>query len=119
MFIGIALSLVLSAASPTPAAQPVAATKIADVLANPTSFDGQHLTVSGTIAQLAERTSRRGNDYATFDLCDTACLHIYVRSHPKIADGQTLTVSGKFYADRKVGSFDVKNELDADAGSIP
>ncbi len=119
MLLQLALSVILSAASPAPAAQaPAAATKIADILANPTAFDGQHLTVSGTIAQLAEKTSRRGNDYSTFDLCDTACLHIYIRSHPKIADGQALTVSGKFYADRKVGSFDITNELEADDGSL-
>ncbi len=110
--IGLAFSLI--AASPAPATTP-----IADILANPTSFDGQHLAVSGTIAQLAEKTSRRGNDYTTFDLCDTACIHVYSYGHPKLANGQTLTANGKFFADKHIGSMDFKNELDADEGSLP
>ena len=118
MFIGVALALALMAASPSPAPTVTPATHIADILANPTSFDGQHLSVSGSVAQLAEKTSRRGNDYTTFDLCETACVHVYSYGHPKIANGQTLTVTGKFFADKHVGSLDFKNELDADEGSL-
>jgi len=74
--------------------------------------------VSGTVAQLAQKTSRRGNDYTTFDLCDTACIHVYSFGHPKIANRQTLTVTGKFAADKHVGNLEFKNELDADEGSL-
>src|SRR5947209_16711109 len=105
MLIGIALTLALLAPSPSPAPMPaptataVAPAQIAGVLANPTSFDGRHLSVSGTIAKLAEKTSRRGNDYTTFDLCDgTSCIHVYSYGHPKLTNGQTLTVTGTFFA---------------------
>gem|GEM_PF-1900594 len=111
----VAAALLLLAASPSPAP---ATTAIAAILANPTSFDGQHLSVNGTVGQLAEKTSRRGNNYTTFDLCDTACIHVYSYGHPKIANGQPLTVSGKFFADKHVGSLEFKNELDADEGSL-
>lgn len=113
--IGLGFCFVLLAASPAPSASP---TRIADILAGPSSFDGQHLTVNGTVQQLSERTSRRGNDYTTFDLCDAACIHVYSYGHPKIANGQTLSVSGKFFADKHVGTLDFKNELDADEGSL-
>ena len=122
MFIGIVLSLALLAPSPSPAptSAAIGPAQIAAVLANPTSFDTQHLSVSGTVAQLAEKTSKRGNAYATFDLCDgTSCMHVYSYGHPKLTNGQTVTVNGKFFADKHVGSLDFKNELDADEGSLP
>ena len=112
---GLCLALTLLAASPTPSAS---STHIADILASPSSFDGQHLTVNGTVQQLSAKTSRRGNDYTTFDLCDASCIHVYSYGHPKIANGQTLTVNGRFFADKKVGTLDFKNELDADEGSL-
>jgi hypothetical protein len=122
MLLHLALSVILSAATPAPApaATAFAPAQISALLANPTSFDSQHLSVTGAIAQLAEKTSRRGNDYTTFDLCDgTSSVHVYSYGHPKLTNGQTLTVSGKFFADKHVGSLDFKNELDADEGSLP
>jgi hypothetical protein len=109
----IGMAFCLIAASPAPTA-----THIADILANPTSFDGQHLSVTGTVAQLTEKTSCRGNDYTTFDLCDPTCIHAYSHGHPKIANGQTLTVNGTFFAVKKVGSLEFKNEINADDGSL-
>ena len=96
------MAFCLIAASPAPTA-----THIADILANPTSFD-----------QLTEKTSCRGNDYTTFDLCDPTCIHAYSHGHPKIANGQTLTVNGTFFAVKKVGSLEFKNEINADDGSL-
>lgn len=114
--------LALLGASPAaaPSAAASAPTQVAAVLANPVSFDGQHLTISGTVAKLAEKTSKRGNDYSTFDLCDgTSCIHVYSYGHPKLTNGQALTVNGRFFADKHVGSLDFKNEIDADEGSLP
>jgi hypothetical protein len=116
------MSVILSAATPVPApaATAIAPVQISALLANPTSFDSQHLSVAGTIAKLTAKTSRRGNDYTTFDVCDgTSCVHVYSYGHPKLTNGQTLTVSGKFFADKHVGNVDFKNELDADEGSLP
>jgi hypothetical protein len=126
MLLSIALTLALlappspsPAPAPAPAATPIAPSQIAAIVANPAAFDGQHLGVSGTVAKLAPKTSRRGNDYTTFDLCDgTSCIHVYSYGHPKLTNGQTVTVNGKFFADKHVGSLDFKNELDADEGSL-
>jgi len=122
-YFALTLALLAPSASPAPmvapTATPVAPAQIAGVLANPASFDGQHLSLSGTVGNLAEKTSRRGNDYTTFDLCNGAsCIHVYTYGHPKLANGQALTVTGKFFADKHVGSLDFKNELDADEGSL-
>ncbi len=118
MLLQLALTLTLMAASPIPVAP--APTAIADILANPAWFDGKHLTVNGTVAQLSEKTSKRGNDYSVFDLCApaTSCIHAYSHGHPKIANGQSLTVNGTFFAVKKVGMLEFKNELDADDNSL-
>lgn len=125
MLLYLTLALALLAASPSPAPAPVPAAtavapaQIAGILANPAAFDGQHLSVTGTVADLAEKTSRRGNAYTTFELCDgTACIHVYSYGHPKLTNGQSLTVGGKFFAVKHVGSLDFKNELDADENSL-
>jgi hypothetical protein len=33
--------------------------------------------VSGTVQNVVAKTSRRGNDYETFDLCDNTCLKVF------------------------------------------
>ena len=40
------------------------------ILTNPGRFDGQSVTVHGTITNLRETVSRRGNAYYTLDLSD-------------------------------------------------
>ena len=40
------------------------------ILTNPDRFDGKGVTIQGTITNLRETVSRRGNDYYTFDLTD-------------------------------------------------
>jgi cytochrome c-type biogenesis protein CcmE len=52
------------------AAAQAASTSPSEILANPDRFDGQTVTISGTITNLQERVSRAGNQYYTFDLSD-------------------------------------------------
>ena len=40
------------------------------ILTNPDRFDGKSVTIHGTITNLRETVSRRGNPYYTFDLSD-------------------------------------------------
>jgi hypothetical protein len=61
-----------------PLAIPTAAgdATVSQILSNPTGFTGQHVTVSGTAQFVRARTSRRGNNYETFSLCEQACLNV-------------------------------------------
>jgi hypothetical protein len=47
-----------------------AGTPVCSVIAKPTSFDHENVSLEGTVASLKETTSRRGNDYSTFKLQD-------------------------------------------------
>jgi hypothetical protein len=93
-------------------------TTVSQVLSNPTAFDGQHVTVSGAAQFVRPKTSRKGNDYETFSLCEQACVNVFTWGHPQIAEGHKLTVNGIFEAVKHVGRYTFHNEIDADEGSL-
>jgi len=65
--------------------------------ANPSNYDGQSVTVSGTAKNPTARQTRRGT--ATFyQLCDTACVNVIQFDNPNVDDGSQVTVSGRFRA---------------------
>jgi hypothetical protein len=91
---------------------------VSQLLSNPTIFDRQHVTVSGTAQYVRPKTSRRGNDYETFNLCEQACVNVFTWGHPHIDNGQQLTVNGTFQAVKHVGPYTFRNEIEADEGSL-
>jgi hypothetical protein len=88
------------------------------LLANPTKFDGQHVSVSGTAQYVRQKTSRRGNEYETFSLCDQACVNMFTWGHPNVAEGKLLLVQGTFTEVKRVGRYTFLNEIEADEGSL-
>jgi hypothetical protein len=53
------------------------AVRPSQIVGKPTTYDGKHLTVSGTVQHVTAKTSRRGNEYETFDLCDNSCVKVF------------------------------------------
>jgi len=96
------------------AAPVLAADSIDAIIANPASFDGKHVAVTGTVDNVKMKTSRRGNDYTTFDLCQTQCVHVYAHGHANVTKGATVSVTGDFVASRTIGTFTVTNQITAD-----
>jgi hypothetical protein len=87
-------------------------------MTNPSPFDGQHLTVSGSAQFVRPKTSREGNDYETFSIGEQACVNVFTWDHPQIAEGKRLTVNGTFAAVKHVGRYTFRDEIDADEGSL-
>ena len=50
------------------------AVRPSQIVGDATTYDGKHLTVSGTVQHVTAKTSRRGNEYETFDLCNNSCV---------------------------------------------
>jgi hypothetical protein len=94
------------------------AATIAQILASPSAYDGQHVDLRGTIEGLRAKTSQRGNPYVTFSLCATQCIHVFGFGSPSISDGQTITVHGKYETVKHVSGYTFYNEVDADDGSL-
>jgi CMP-2-keto-3-deoxyoctulosonic acid synthetase len=109
--LSVALFAALSAGS-------FAATTIDAILASPSTCDGQHAAVAGTVRHVEEKTSRKGNDYDVFSICADSCIRVFTFGRPKITEGQKLTVTGTFSAVKHVGSYTFRNEIAADGDSL-
>lgn len=94
------------------------AATVGQILASPSSYDGQHVNVSGTVEQLERKVSHRGNPYVTFSLCSGPCVHVFAFGTPSISDGQTITVRGTFAAVKHVSGYTFFSEIDADDHSL-
>lgn len=94
------------------------ATTIAQVLGSPSTYDGRHVDVKGTVEHLEQKTSHKGNPYVTFSLCSGQCIHVFAFGTPSISDGQTITVHGSYESVKHVSGYTFYNEVDADDGSL-
>jgi hypothetical protein len=94
------------------------AATVGQILGSPSSYDGQHVDVRGTVEHLEQKTSHRGNPYVTFALCSNQCIHVFAFGSPSISDGQAITVHGTYEAVKHVSGYTFYNEVDADDGSL-
>ncbi len=63
------------------------AVRPSQIVGNPTTYDGKHLTVLGSVQNAIAKTSRRGNEYETFDLCDNSCVKVFAWGHRELREG--------------------------------
>jgi hypothetical protein len=83
------------------------------ILTNPTRFDGQLVTMRGTIGNLRETVSRRGNPYYTFDLSDgKRAIRVFSFGTAECRIG-SATVEGTFQKVKQVGRLTFHNEVTA------
>jgi hypothetical protein len=89
---------------------------ICSIIAKPTSFDHQNVSLEGTIISLRETTSRKGNEYTTFKLRDpSGCgdLNIFTWGHPTLANRDHVRVDGIFETEHHQGQYTFYNEVQA------
>ena len=87
---------------------------LCSIVADPTTFDHQTVTLQGTAAALKETTSRRGNDYTTFKLQDPSgcgALDIFTWGHPAMSNGDHVRVEGVFETEHNEGGYTFYNEV--------
>lgn len=66
------------------------------VAADPSSYDQQDITVSGTAKDAVTRQTRRGTA-TRYELCDGACINVIAFGASTIMDGTKQTVTGRFH----------------------
>jgi hypothetical protein len=88
---------------------------LSTVVETPAQFDGQTLTLRGTITALKETVSRGGNDYTTFKLQDAGgrAVNIFKWGHPSLKDGDWVEVEGIFRQTKHVAAYTFHNEVEA------
>jgi hypothetical protein len=65
-------------------------------MAKPTAFDGQDVSVTGTVKDPTAHQFRRVS-VTTFQLCDSACVNVVQFGTANVSDGDQQTVSGTFH----------------------
>lgn len=89
------------------------------IASHPSGYDGKIVRVVGTVADLDDRVSRKGNAYHTFQVTsgkDSVTVFSFGPAH--VSDGDRVRVTGKFQLERRVGYKTYYNEIDATKGSI-
>ena len=85
-----------------------------EILTNPDRYDGQAVTIRGTVTNLRETVSRRGNPYYTFDLSDgTRAIKVFSFGKAPCKIGQATTVDGTFEKVKRQGRYTFYNEVEA------
>jgi len=112
-FLGILLLLLIL--FPLQISQSAEKASVQQILANPDTYDGQEVLLEGKATQIQLRVSRRGNEYATFTLFDASGkgIKVFVWGHPKIEEGQKVTVAGTYQKVKRVGRYTFYNEVEA------
>jgi exonuclease VII large subunit len=89
-------------------------TTVQKILANRDSYDGQEVSVSGTVSKLKLKTSKGGNDYTTFSLLSESggSLTIFVWGQSKLKQGQKVKVTGTYRKFKRVGRYTFYNEIE-------
>ncbi len=88
-----ALALFAIAAAPALAADQAPSS----IVANPASFEGKTVTVSGKVAHFQNQKTPMGT-VAAFQLCDSKCVLVIDETNAaKYSDGDTGTATGTFH----------------------
>lgn len=84
-------------ALPARAASDLAPSKI---VADPSSFEGKSVSVTGTVAKYQTTKTLMGT-IAAFQLCDDKCVVVIDETNTAHKDGDTVTVAGTFQSSFK------------------
>ena len=66
------------------------------ILANPSSYDGKAVTVTGTVQHFQTSSTPMGT-VAGFQLCDSKCVVVIDKTNQSHSDGASATVTGTFH----------------------
>jgi cytochrome c-type biogenesis protein CcmE len=88
---------------------------VQQILSNPSEFDGQEISIQGIATKVSPRTSKRGNEYTTFTLTDESGegVNVFTGGHPRVSEGQKVTVMGTYEKVKRVGKHVFYDEIGA------
>ncbi len=85
-----------------------------ELLQNSEQYDGQAVSVVGTIQNYRERVSRAGNAYTTFRLeAEGVSVNVFIWGHQGLSNGQKVRVQGIYQRVKRVGRYTFYNEIEA------
>lgn len=66
------------------------------LVANPASYDGKTVTVTGTVSNVQTSSTMAGK-VTGFQLCDSKCIVVIDKTNQSRSSGATATVTGVFH----------------------
>ena len=94
---------------------PATETTVEKIINNKDSYDGQEVSVTGTVSNLKFRTLTAGNNYTTFILVGKSGgrIKVFNWGKLKLQPGQKVQVTGLFRKVRRTGNRNYYNEIEA------
>jgi len=84
------------------------------IVGNPDNFDGQTVTIRGTVTNLRTTVSRKGNPYYTYDLRQgDHAVRVFSFGKPTCLEGSPATVEGRFTKTKRISGRTFYNEVEA------
>ncbi len=80
------------------------------VIAAASTYDNQDVTVTGTVKDVQQQQTRRGQ-MTRYQLCDSQCVNVVDFGATPPTDGQTQTVTGHFRAAISRGHMQATNVI--------
>ncbi len=85
-----------------------------DITLNPAYYSGQPVVVTGNVRTLRQfRGASFGTPAETFYLCDGRCVHVFMREHTPMHEGERVSVRGFFSIIQRVGRLVLHNDIEA------
>ena len=85
-----------------------------EILQNTAYYASRPVVVTGRVRSLKQlRGASFGTPAETFLLCDGACVHVFMREHTAISDGDRVSVRGVFATTHRVGKMLFRNDIAA------
>lgn len=92
---------------------------IAQLLNDPSAYDGKHVSVSGTVKHLRQEVSSNGQPFVIFALCSTiTCVHVFGWGSPNLRNDRVIMVQGTFAAVQHFAGYTFHDGIHADSGSL-
>jgi hypothetical protein len=89
------------------------AVKIHDVLRSPGLYNEHEVAVFGHVREL-----EAGPRYTTFKICGAHCLNVLAWGHPRISEGEALSVRGRFHVLREINHQKIHYVVEVEHGTL-
>lgn len=82
-------------------------------------YDGKQVVLVGTIRDLKEKVSKKGNPYYTFKIGEgKQTVSVFSHGKATVKEGDKVRVTGKFAVEKRVGYAVFRNEIDISKGKV-
>lgn len=89
------------------------------LLSDGKKYDGKQVVLVGTVRDLKEKVSKKGNPYYTFKIGEgKQTVSVFGYGKATVKNGDKVRVTGKFAVEKRVAYATYRNEIDVTKGKV-